>query len=66
MPPAHQADADLDALIDEITVDAHDEDEQLMGVENAFDRTPASHATPPSSAKKSRCSPSAEPATATS
>jgi hypothetical protein len=37
MPPAHQANADLDALIDEITVDAHDEDEQLMGFENAFD-----------------------------
>jgi len=37
MPPAHQANADLDALIDEITVDAHDEDEQLMGFQNAFD-----------------------------
>jgi hypothetical protein len=35
--PARQADPDLDRLIDEITVDAHDEDEQLMGFENAFD-----------------------------
>ncbi|HEY2595804.1 MAG TPA: calcium-binding protein [Chloroflexota bacterium] len=37
MSLAHQADPELDALIDEITVDAHDEDEQLMGFENAFD-----------------------------
>ena len=37
MPPAHQANTDLDALIDDITVDAYDEDEQLMGFENAFD-----------------------------
>lgn len=29
--------ADLDSLIDEITVDAYDEDEQLMGFQNAFD-----------------------------
>jgi hypothetical protein len=34
---ARQAEPDLDRLIDEITVDAHDEDEQLMGFENAFD-----------------------------
>lgn len=37
MTTAHQADHDLDNLIWEITVDAHDEDEQLMGFENAFD-----------------------------
>jgi hypothetical protein len=37
MPPARQADAELDALIEEITVDAYDQDEQLMGFENAFD-----------------------------
>lgn len=37
MTPARQADPDLDNLIDEITVDAHDQDEQLMGFENAFD-----------------------------
>lgn len=30
-------DTELDSLIDEITVDAHDIDEQLMGFENAFD-----------------------------
>jgi len=37
MPPTRQADAELDALIDEITVDAYDQDEQLMGFEAAFD-----------------------------
>jgi hypothetical protein len=37
MSPAHQADPDLDNLIEEITVDSHDEDEQLMGFEAAFD-----------------------------
>ncbi len=37
MSPARQADPDLDTLIEEITVDAHDQDEQLMGFENAFD-----------------------------
>ncbi len=36
MTPPH-ADPELDDLIDEITLDAHDEDEQLMGFENAFD-----------------------------
>lgn len=37
MPPARQTNPELDALIEEITVDAYDEDEQLMGFENAFD-----------------------------
>ena len=37
MTTAHQNDHDLDDLIWEITVDAHDEDEQLMGFEAAFD-----------------------------
>jgi len=37
MSPARQADAELDSLIWEITVDCHDEDEQLVGFENAFD-----------------------------
>ncbi len=32
----HRADPDLDDLIAEITVDCHDEDEQLMGFEDAF------------------------------
>ena len=32
-----QADPELDNLIWEITVDCHDEDEQLAGFENAFD-----------------------------
>ena len=33
----HRADTDLDDLIAEITVDAYDHDEALMGFENAFD-----------------------------
>lgn len=37
MSPTRHANPELDELIDEITVDAHDEDEQLMGFENAFD-----------------------------
>jgi uncharacterized small protein (DUF1192 family) len=37
MSPARQANPELDNLIDEITVDCYDEDEQLMGFENAFD-----------------------------
>ena len=37
MSPARQTNHQLDSLIEEITVDAHDEDEQLMGFENAFD-----------------------------
>ena len=37
MCSARKADSDLDRLIDEITVDAYDQDEQLMGFENAFD-----------------------------
>ena len=32
-----RADTDLDDLIDEITTDAYDHDEALMGFENAFD-----------------------------
>ena len=37
MSPARQADPELDNLIDEITVDSHDLDEQLMGFAAAFD-----------------------------
>jgi hypothetical protein len=37
MTAAHQADTELDTLIWEITADAHDEDEQLMGFEAALD-----------------------------
>jgi hypothetical protein len=36
MTPRH-ADPELDGLIDKITIDAHDIDEQLMGFEAAFD-----------------------------
>jgi hypothetical protein len=38
MSPARHANPDLDNLIYEITADAHDEDEQLMGFEAAFDQ----------------------------
>ena len=37
LSPARKADPDLDTLIDEITVDAYGEDEQLQGFVNAFD-----------------------------
>ena len=37
MCSARKADSDLDRLIDEITVDAYDQDEQLMGFEDALD-----------------------------
>jgi hypothetical protein len=37
LTPARQADPDLDSLIDEITIDCHDEEEQLTGFEAAFD-----------------------------
>ncbi len=37
MSPARQADPDLDTLIDEITVDSHDEYEQLTGFQTAFE-----------------------------
>ncbi|MHB1539636.1 MAG: hypothetical protein ACYCYN_14265, partial [Solirubrobacteraceae bacterium] len=35
--PAPHNDPDLASLIEEITVDAYEQDEQLMGFENAFD-----------------------------
>jgi len=37
MSPTSRADPGLDDLIAEITVDCHDEDEQLQAFENAFD-----------------------------
>lgn len=37
MTEAQHTNAELDALIEETTVDAYDHDEQLMGFENAFD-----------------------------
>jgi hypothetical protein len=36
MNSRRRSDAELDSLIDEITVDCHDEDEQLSAFENAF------------------------------
>jgi hypothetical protein len=36
MSPARQADPELDSLIEEITVDCYNEDEQLTAFENAF------------------------------
>jgi hypothetical protein len=37
MSSTRHADPDLDDLITEITIDCHDEDEQLQAFENAFD-----------------------------
>jgi len=37
LSPARQADPDLDSLIDEITIDCYDEEEQRTGFEAAFD-----------------------------
>jgi hypothetical protein len=37
LSPARKADPGLDTLIDEVTVDAYDEYEQLQGFANAFD-----------------------------
>jgi len=37
MNSRRETNRDLDELIDEITVDCYDEDEQLQGFENAFD-----------------------------
>lgn len=37
MSPARHADPDIDGLIAEITIDAHDEHEALQAFENAFD-----------------------------
>jgi hypothetical protein len=37
MSPARQANPELDTLVDEITVDCHDEYEQLTAFETAFD-----------------------------
>jgi hypothetical protein len=37
MSPRCQSDPELDSLIEEITVDCHDEDEELMAFDNAFD-----------------------------
>jgi hypothetical protein len=36
MSPARQPDPELDSLIEEITVDCYNEDEQLTAFENAF------------------------------
>lgn len=37
MSPARHADPELDSLIEEITVDCHDEYEQLTGFQTAFE-----------------------------
>ena len=60
MSPARRAEPELDSLIEEITVDCYDEDEQLSGSEAPSTRTPASHALAASSAKKLRFSTSAK------
>ena len=58
MSPIRRADPKLDALIDETTADAHDEDEVLMGFEGFFDEQAHFRAPAPSSARISRCCPS--------
>jgi hypothetical protein len=63
MTPRH-VDPELDDLIDEITVDAHDIDEQLMGFEAAFDEDANLPSPAPWSVRKSRFSPSAAAITA--
>ena len=47
MSRARHVDADLDALIEEITVDAHDVDEQLMASRRPSTKAPPSHALRP-------------------
>jgi hypothetical protein len=66
MSPVRQADPELNNLIDEIIVDSHDEDEQLMGFEAAFDEDASFPCRAPSSARKWRSSPSAEATTVAS
>jgi Calcium binding len=66
MPPARQADAELDTLIEEITVDAYDQDEQLMGFENAFDEDASFPCSGTVVGEEDKCCPSAEATTATS
>lgn len=43
MTPTSRTDPELDNLIYEVTVDSHDEDEQLMGFANAFDEVNFPH-----------------------
>jgi hypothetical protein len=43
MTPTSRTDPELDSLIDELTVDCHDDDEQLMGFANAFDEVNFPH-----------------------
>lgn len=43
MPRARPAAPKLDELIDEITVDCHDDDEQLMAFSNAFEEADFPH-----------------------
>lgn len=68
MSPTHRADPELDDLIAEITTDCYDEDEALIGFENAFDEADClpAHAQAPSSAKTSGCCPFRPPTAAAS
>ena len=47
MSRARHVDADLDALTAEITVDAHDVDEQLMASRRPSTKAPSSYAPRP-------------------
>jgi hypothetical protein len=60
MSRARSADPELDNLIAEITIDCYDEDEVLSAFENAFDEQAHFPVPRPSSARTSRCYPSAQ------
>lgn len=65
MRPNLHRDPDLDSLIEEITVDCYNEEEQLAGFETAF-YDAALRAPEPSSARTSKCCPSPLPSVAAS
>ena len=54
MSPSRPTIKELDALIEEVTVDAYNDSEQLTAFETAFDGSRTSLATAPSSARRSR------------
>ena len=56
MSSARPTTKELDALIEEVTVDAYNESEQLTAFETAFDEVANFLAKEPSSAKKSKSS----------
>jgi len=59
-----RADPELDDLIAEIIIDAYDEDEALIGFENASTKQTASPVQAPPSARTSKSCPSPPPTAA--